>query len=256
MKKRLCPILMGLCGLLAFTLSARQASAQTPEVNAKPPLYSYVSNWQFPRSSWPALAKSHSTIGSILDKAVADGTIIGYGTDKNIVLQPDALTHDTWWSSMSLAGLVRVQEQIAATAGNTNPVLYSATKHWDSIYVSRYYNWNSGYYYDACTHVSVYKFKEGAPEGALNTLAQNLIVPVLEKQLANGVILGYQIDTLAIHTEAPGTFWVVYITLSPEGLDTVEEALHDSPEVLEAFADMTDNTSRRDELMKSDAIYK
>ena len=81
-------------------------------------------------------------------------------------------------------------------------------------------------------------------------------MPLLEKQLADGVILGYQIDTLAIHTQAPGTFWVVYIAPDPEGLDTVEQAIHDSPEAHEAFADMTDNTGRRDELMKSDAIYK
>ena len=115
------------------------------EVKAKPPLYSYVSNWQFPRSSWPNLGKrtsSSSTISTILDKALDDGTIIGYGVDKNLVLQPDAVTHDTWWSSMSLAGLVRVQEKIAASDGNNSPVLASATKHWDSIYVSRYYNWN------------------------------------------------------------------------------------------------------------------
>jgi hypothetical protein len=157
---------------------------------------------------------------------------------------------------MSLAGLVRVQEKITASEGNNSPLIANATKHWDSIFVSRYYNWNSGYYYDACTHVSAYKLKESAPDDALNTIAQNTIVPVLEKQIAAGTILGYQIDTLAIHTEAPGRFWIAYITFTPEGLDTVEQAIRESLKSNDIFEDMTDNTGRRDLLMKTDAIYK
>lgn len=286
MKMRLSPILMGLCGVIAFPLCAQQAIVQTPNeqassqtqdqrasvetpnlqasvpmpgVKAKPPMYSYVSDWQFPRSSWANLGKkssSPSTVGSILDKALADGTIIGYGVDVNLVHQPDAETHDTWWSSMSLAGLVKVQEKITASDGNTSATIASATKHWDSVYVSRYYNYKSGYYYDGCTHVSVFKLKESAPREELNTLARNVIVPVLEKQMADGALLGYQIDTLAIHTQAPGTFWIVYLTPDPEGLDTVEQAIHDNIKTNEAFVNMTDETGRRDHLMKSDTVYK
>ena len=260
MKKRLCSILMGLCGLVAFSLCAQQASAQMQEMKAKPPMYTYVANWQFPRSSWPDVEKTTSAINPVLDKAVADGTLIGYGVDRNLVHQPDTATHDDWWSSMSMGGLMKVLDKVSATDTDTSPLMASATKHWDSIYVSRYYNWRSGSYKGAYTHISTYKFKESAPDEGLNMLAQNLIVPLLEKQLAAGAILEYEIDTLAIHSESPGTFWVVYIAPTADGLDTVQQAVRDSvkanPLAIEAFGDMTDDSGHRDELMKSDGIYK
>ncbi len=255
MNKRLRPILMGLCGFVAFTLCAMQASAQMTEVKPKPPMYSYVADWQYPRSSWPDVEKSNSAINPVLAKALADGTIIGYGADKNLVHQPDTETHDNWWSAMSMAGIVKVLDQISSTETMT-----SATKHWDSIYVSRYYNWKSGSFKGAYTHESTYKFKESAPDEGLNMLAQNLIVPLLEKQLAAGTILEYEIDTPAIHTHAPGTFYVVYITPTPEGLDTVQQAIRESQKAnelaIEAFGDMIDDTGHRDELDKSDGVYK
>ena len=261
MNKKLCPVLTGLCGLVAFTLCvAIEASAQMQEVKPKPPMYSYVADWQFPRSSWPDVDKTMSAINPILDKALADGTIVGYGVDKNLVHQPDTETHDDWWSAMSLAGIVKTLDQISASETNTSPLMAGATRHWDSIYVSRYYNWKPGSFKGAYTHMSAYKFKDSAPDEGLNMLAQSLIVPLLEKQLAAGAILEYEIDTLAIHTQAPGTFWIVYITPTPEGLDTVQEAVRDSvkanPLAIEAFGDMTDDSGHRDELDKSDGIYK
>ncbi len=260
MNKRLRPIAAGLCGLVAFTLCAIQASAQMSEMKPKPPMYSYVADWQYPRSSWPDVEKTNSAINPILDKALADGTIVGYGSDKNLVHDPDTETHDNWWSAMSMAGIVKVLDQISGTETMTSPLNISATKHWDSIYVSRYYNWKSGSFKGAYTHESAYKFKESAPDEALNMLAQNLIVPLLEKQLAAGTILEYEIDTLAIHTHAPGAFYVVYITPTPEGLDTVQQAIRESqkanPLAIEAFGDMIDDTGHRDELDKSDGVYK
>jgi hypothetical protein len=261
MNKRLRPIAAGLLGLVSFTLCAAiEASAQTPAVKPKPPMFSYVADWQFPRSSWPDVEKTTSALNPILDKALADGTIIGYGVDKNLVHQPDTATHDDWWSAMSLAGIVKTLDQISATETNTSPLMASATKHWDSIYVSRYYNWKPGSFKGAYTFVTAHKLKESEPFDGLDAVAQNLLVPLLEKQLADGVILAYEIDTQVIHTQAPGTFWIVYITPTPEGLDTVHRAIRESmnanPLAKEAFGGIIDDTGHRDGLDKSDGIYK
>jgi hypothetical protein len=98
------------------------------------------------------------------------------------------------------------------------------------------------------------------PFDGLDAVAQNLLVPLLEKQLADGVILAYEIDTQVIHTQAPGTFWIVYITPTPEGLDTVHRAIRESmnanPLAKEAFGGIIDDTGHRDGLDKSDGIYK
>ena len=59
--------------------------------------------------------KSYAIDQKILDKAMASGTIVGYGNDENLGHQPDAETHDNWWSAMSMGGLINVLEQFYQT---------------------------------------------------------------------------------------------------------------------------------------------
>lgn len=260
MNKRLWSVLAGLCGLMMSTLCAIPSSAQMSETNKKPPMYSYVADWQIPRANWADMEKANSANKAILDKALADGTIVGYGDDENLVHQPDGETHDGWWSAMSMAGLIKVLDQFYASPNATSPALASATKHWDTIFVSRYYNWHPGPYKSAYVHVSAYKMKADAPDDAIDTLSQNMVVPLLEKLLADGTILEYEIDTLAIHTEAPGTFWIVYLAPQPEGLDKVQAAILETlkahPLSGPAFGSMTDSSGHRDELLRGDGTYK
>ena len=260
LKRKTWRVVAEVCALTMAALWAAPLPAQTPESKEKPPMYTYVSFWALPRPQWAAMEKSNAADQKILDKALAAGSIVGYGYDVNLVHQADGFTHDDWWSATSLAGVLDILDQFYKAGTPASPVLASATKHWDSIFVSRYYNWKSGPYKGAYTRVSTYKFKESAPDEGLNMLAQNLIVPLLEKQLAAGAILEYEIDTLAIHTQAPGTFFVVFIAPTPEGLDAVQAAIRDAakanPLGLEAFDAMTDAAGHRDELDKSEGIYK
>ena len=259
MNKKLWSAFAGLCGFAAFALSGIAADAHAQEVKSKPPMYSYVANWQVPRAHWSEVGKAFDTVSGVLQQSLTDGYLVGYGDDTNLVHQPDAETHDLWWSSMSLAGLLKTLDRIHAAADTTTPVFNDA-KHWDSIYVSRYYNWKSGAFKNGYGHVSLYKLKADAPDDALDTLAQQLIVPLMEKQLASGAILEYEIDTDASHTEAPGIFAVVYVTPTAEGLDTVQgavrEAVKAAPLFGEAFDSDTDYTGHRDQLLKSEGAYK
>ena len=250
--------------LIALTLilgmSAVAALGQTPEVKEKPRMYTYVSDWSMPRAQWPEMEKSTAAAQAILEKAAADGTLVGYGNDTNLLHEPDGSTHDSWWSAMSLAGLINVLEQIRKAGSATSPVLSSATKHWDNIYVSRYYNWHSGSWKDVYTYGSSYKLKADAPDDAVDQLSKNLIVPIMEKLLADGTIHEYEIDTQALHTQAPGTFWIFYIGANAEALDKVNAAIRASfkanPMGGPAFASMVDFTPHRDELARTNATYK
>jgi hypothetical protein len=49
------------------------------------------------------------------------------------------------------------------------------------------------------------KLKPDVSDHAIETLSKSFIVPILEKLLADGSLIEYEIDTEAIHTEAPGT---------------------------------------------------
>ena len=258
MNKRLGTLFVGLCVVAIVTASAPLA-AQT-EVKEKPPMYSYVSNWAIPRAQWAEMEKQNATDEKVLQKALASGTIVGYGNDVNLIHSADSETHDDWWSAMSMAGVLSVLEQFYASGTPTAPVLTTATKHWDGLYVSHYYNWHSGSWKNIYTHVGVYKLKADAPDDAVGTLAKNLVVPLLEKQLADGTIHEYEIDEQAIHTEAPGMFVIVYLAANAEGLDkvnaAVREAIKAAPLNGTAFGSVTESSAHRDELVRTTATYK
>jgi hypothetical protein len=223
-------------------------------------MYSYVSNWNIPRPQWADMEKANAADQKILEKALADGTIVGYGNDMNLVHQPDGDTHDDWWSAMSMAGVLNVLDKFYKSGTPTSPVLASATKHSDGIYVSRHYNWHSGSYKGAYTRVAMYKLKPDAPNNAVDTLSKNLFVPLLEKLLAEGAILEYEIDTEAIHTEAPGTFWVDVVATNGDGLDKFNAAVRDlnkmNPLTGPAIGSMVDFAPHRDYLASSTGTYK
>ena len=260
MSKRTICVFAGLCAILMLALCAAPLNAQMTEVKEKPAMYSYIANWQIPRAHWADMDAGNSSNKAILDKALADGTLVGYGVDANEVHTPDGWTHDNWWSSTSMAGLMKVLDQLRG-ANSTGSVLDTATKHWDLVLVSHYYNWKPGAAYQGgYVDVSEYKLKADAPDDAVDKLAQHLVVPILEKLLANGTIVEYEIDEMAVHTEAPGTFSIVYVTPTPEGLDTAHAAIRDAvkahPLSIDAFGSFVDDSGHRDELAKGNGVFK
>src|SRR5215469_3898219 len=260
MNNRSCNIFVGLCALALSGLCASPASAQNSEVKEKPPMYSYVANWQVPRAHWGDMAKSGDADKPILDKALADGTIVGYGSDENYVHQADGYTHDDWWSSMSMAGLLKVLDQLSSAGNTTSSVLETATKHEDLIFVSRYYNSHPGSYKNVPVQVAFYKLKADASNDAVELLSKSLIVPLMEKLLADGSVVEYEIDTQAVHTAAPGFFDIVWIAANPEAVDKVNAALQAAlkaqPLGGPAFLSMIDLSAHRDELLKGTAVFK
>jgi hypothetical protein len=153
-----------------------------------------------------------------------------------------------------------VLEQFYQGGSTTTPVLSAATKHWDIVVVSRYYNQHSGSIKNGYTHFGFYKLKPDAPDDALESLSKNLIVPLLEKELAAGTIAAYQIGTEAIHTDSPGGFGIVYTAPTADGLDkvqaAVEAAIKSNPLGGAAFGSMTEASAHRDDLSRTNATYK
>jgi hypothetical protein len=221
----------GSCELLVFALCALPSHAQTSPAKEKPPMYTYVALWNIPRAHWAEVGKSNDADKPILDKALADGTIIGYGSDSSVVHQADGLTHDNWWASMSMAGLMKILEQFMSSGGNPNDATATATKHEDEIFVSRYYNWKPGAYKGAYTEIAMYKLKPTATDDGLDNLSKNLVAPLLEKLIADGTLIEYEIDHLAVHTDSPSTFAIGYTAAKADGLDKVNAAI---TEVLKA----------------------
>ena len=260
MRKNCSSFVAWLCALTIAMVFAAPASAQTNEVKEKPRMYTYIANWNIPRAQWGDMEKSNAADQKMLEKAMSSGTIIGYGEDMNLVHRPDGSTHDDWWSAMSMGGILDVLDQAYKSGNATAPVLANASKHWDTIFVSRYYNWHPGSYKDVYTHGSCYKLKDTAPDDAIDTLSKNLIVPMMEKMLAEGNIHEYEVDTEAIHTESVGSFCIFDILANAQALDKVNAAIRDTfktnPTYGPTFDSMVDFTGHRDELARTNATYK
>jgi len=249
-----------LCVLAMAAIPTAPARAQMAEVKEKPPMYSYVATWSIPRARWPEMEKAAAADQKVLDKAMASGTLIGYGDDTNLIHSPEGPTHANWWSATSMAGALNVLDEIYKAGNGATPVLGSATKHADAMLVSRFYNAHAGSWKGAYSHGSSYKLKPDAPDDAVEMLSKSAMVPLLEKLLADGAIVQYEIDVEAIHSEAPGTFWVWYVSPTAEGIDKVNAALRESlrknPLTGPAFGSMVDYTAHRDYLSRTNATFK
>src|SRR5579864_1436753 len=125
MNRKLWIVFAALCLLALSTVLVLPASAQMSEAKEKPPMYSYVAFWNIPRAQWAEMAKNDAADAKILDKAMANGTIVGYGNDENLIHSPEGPTHDGWWSAMSMAGVLNVLDQFYKSGNATSPVLSS-----------------------------------------------------------------------------------------------------------------------------------
>ena len=260
MKKYLVGALAAACMAASLTLGAAAANAQAAEVKEKPPMYSYLANWTLPRSQWAAMEKANGNTEKVTADALAKGTLVGYGNDMTVVHTEDGPTHDEWWSSMSMAGILAVLDDMYKSGNAVSPVLQAATRHSDGIFVSRYYNWHPGTYAGAYTRIGIYKLKADAPSNAVDMLSKSFIVPLLEKLLADGAIVEYEIDVESIHTETPDMFFIDVIARNAEGLDKLNAALADAiksnPLAGQAFGSMVDSSAHHDALLRTNATYK
>jgi len=257
MQGKFTALLGGLFVMGTVSMGSQPLHAQSMEVKEKPAMYSYVANWQMPRAKWAEYEKPNAG-DKVLSQALGSGALVAYGADKVEVHSPEGPTHDSFWSAMSMAGVLDVLDSLSS--GPPDPVLQSATKHWDGIYVSHFYNWKSGTYKGAYTHTSYYKLKATASDDSIETMSKNFIVPLMEKLLADGGIVEYEIDQEAIHTESPAGFWLDYITPNSAGLDKVNTALGQAIKTNTfagpAFNAMVDSEVHRDYLSRSNVTYK
>jgi len=244
---------------LLAALGTVPARSQPMEIKEKPAMYSYVANWEIPRDKWKDIESRAGNINGLMDKFLADGSIVAHGNDITLIHKEGESTHDTWWSSMSWAGLLKVLAA-AKSSGAADAPVYATGKHYDRVLVARYYNWRSGAFTNGYTRVATWTLKPDAPNDAIDQIAKNLMAPILEKLLADGAIYEYEIDEQAIHIENPGVFMVVLIANGPEGLDKFNAAVAEfgktAPLASSAFYAWMDYTAHRDFLFQTAATYK
>lgn len=247
MMHRISQVLMLVCAAALISLGAMPSQAQD-NTQEKPVLYTYVAQWATPRAQWPDMEKQQANGKELMEKLMADGTIVSYGAFRTMVHTEAGSTHGSWFSATSMANLLKADSLITASSAGTGPAL-DASKHWDLILSSTQYNGHSGTFENSYLRVGTWTVK---PEGgqAVTTFLKDMMVPMLEKLLADGAIHNYQIDEESVHTSNPGNINVAIITNGAEGLDKFNAAV-DAMEksnglATAAFGQAVDEAGHRD----------
>jgi len=110
---------LGLVGPLQAQMAAK----------SKPPVYTYVATWDVPRAQWGDMVKLDEQDKPLLDKLVADGTLVGYGAYTNLIHQEGEPTHGTWFTATSEGNLLKALEAIYAQPASVGAPVQGASKH-------------------------------------------------------------------------------------------------------------------------------
>jgi hypothetical protein len=250
-------------GLAAISsLAVHPAQAQAGDEKEKPPVYTYVAEWAVPRAHWPAYEKANLATKQLMEKLQADGTLVNYGWFKNVVHEEGTPTHGAWWSATSMGNLMKALEVISGQTGaadDDQAKILSESRHWDRIFVTRHYGFQSGAFENGYLRVGSYKTKPGEGE-AIDKVLKAYIIPIAEKLLADGEIRHYGVYREAIHTEDPGEFSIVVITNGAAGLDkfyaALEAAGKANPTGGPAFGAATVSEAHRDTLSLTSGAIK
>jgi hypothetical protein len=241
-----------LAGVMTLTMANASAAAAQAAAAERPAVYTYVSEWAVPRAMWADYKKEDDADVEVMKKALTDGTIVSYGTFAVLNHQEGAPTHGSWFTATSMANLMKVLEGLRSTPGATAPVL-AASKHWDYILSSSEHNGHSGTFTNGYLRVARWPAKAGGSDSDGKILKATMVA-MLEKLFAEGALHSYTIDEEVVHSEDPGTMFVVFVANGAEGLDKFDAAVKDmgknNPTGLAAYRTLVDAHGHSDTLAR------
>jgi hypothetical protein len=210
-----------IAGLLLIVLAVMLVPAALPQMEPAPTVYTFVSQFQVPRAHWAAYSEdAEKTLVPILEKLTTDGTIGGWSTFEQVVHTPEGYTHGAAWSSTSIAGLMKVLDEIRKAG--PRPGQIAATKHEDLLMQTSMYHAGSGT--PAYVRVVCSNAKADKP-GEYTATLKKLLVPTFEAQVKAGVATYYGVDEQYVNTMAPSARCVVINYPNAEGMDKWAQAI-------------------------------
>jgi hypothetical protein len=240
-----------IAGLLVFVLAVIMVPAALPQMESMPTVYTYVSQFQVPRANWAAYSEDNEkSFVPVVEKSLANGTILSWSTFENVVHTPDGYTHGAAWSSNSIAGLLKVLDEIRKTG--PRPAQFTATKHEDLLMQTNLYHIGSGT--PAYARVICQMAKPDKPGEYAATLKKYL-VPTFEEEIKKGDATAYSVDDQYVNTAPPSIRCTVINYPNAEGIDKWAAAINATLGKMSAsdraeFFGSTVADSRRDLLLR------
>ncbi|MFY9528116.1 MAG: hypothetical protein WBC04_07190 [Candidatus Acidiferrales bacterium] len=225
---------------------------QSPPVCAQDQTnFTYVSEWAVPRSQWAAFEKERDQSNSVMQRLVADGTLIAWGADNAYVHTEDGYTHEDWFVSNSRAGILKALEAARSTA--TGPAFSAVTKHKDYFLRTLAHGGKTSSGATGYLRVASYQTKPGEGTAFVDHF-KKYIQPRLDGEVADGTILMYNFDVEEIHTDTPGAYDLAIVYPSGEAMDKaytrLDAASKENPAVGQVIASVTLGEAHRDSFAK------
>jgi hypothetical protein len=221
--------------------------AAISQMEPTPRVYTFVSQFQVPRANWAQYSEdTEKTFVPIAEKMLADGSIAGWSTFEQVVHTPDGFTHGAAWSSNSIAGLMKVLDEVRKAG--PRPAQIAATKHEDLLMQSTMYHAGGGT--ETYLRVVCSMAKADKPD-AYTAMLKKLLVPTFEEQLKKGVATYYGVDEQYVNTSAQSLRCTVITYPNADGMDKWATAINTtmskwSPADRAEFFGSTVPDSRRD----------
>jgi hypothetical protein len=215
----------GVCLLIYLAFATVGSLHAQMAAKGKEPVYTYVAEWEVPRAQWGDMVKLDEQDKPLLDKLVADGTLVGYGAYTNLIHQEGQPTHGTWFTAMSEGNLLKALEAIYAHPASVGAPVQGASKHWDQILTGDIYNSKPGTTGGYLTW-SRWQLKPGEMH-SYTELEKSTFVPVFEKLLAEGSVTSYGLLREDYHQDKLGTIYEYFTVPDAASLDKVNKAFED-----------------------------
>jgi hypothetical protein len=183
---------------------------------------------------------------------VADGTIMSYSTFEMVVHTPEGYTHGAAWSSSSIAGLMKVLDELRKAGPQPGQV--AATKHEDYLMQTTMYVAGNSSGTPAYLRVVCQNAKPDKPQ-EYTTALRKYLWPMFEDQFKKGVASYVSLDSQYVNNMAPSVRCLVVTYPSADSMDKWAAAVNAtfakmSAADREAFFGTTVTDSRRDILAR------
>jgi DNA-binding Lrp family transcriptional regulator len=193
-------------------------------------------------------------------KLLKDGTIQGYGIDMDMFHQPGVTNAALWMDMASFAAFGKAQEALQA-AIKASPQLTAAVwtasdpaSHADIMVRHMFVNMKppaAG----SLPYSNFYSVK--VKPGKMNEFSDLFAKyqkPIYDKMVADGVILGYSVDTEIIHSDMGSMVWIITVMADLGAKDKMMEITRTAPDrraAQVAFDAITVEGSHRDNISHS-----
>jgi hypothetical protein len=205
-------LLLACVVLLGPVLAAAQPAEQ--------PVFRYVAQWAVPPAQWAQFADwQEKTVRPVLERFLADGTLVDWGGYTIAVHDPEGFTHGGWFAAPSIAALVKVRDELLKLP--PNPA--AATRHEDWLLRTLIYRGRKG---SGSGHLWVSTFVVQPGRGGDWLAAwERYFKPIYDELLANGTLSIYEVTVEQVHLRDPNLRFVAAVAPGIEGIDKLLSSL-------------------------------